>query len=67
MAAKHDAVINELNIKIDKFIKLYMNPHQNDWKLLQNGKISPMSQRETKMLSFKIEVEGSFDATANKP
>ena len=25
MAAKHDAVINELNFKIDKLIKLYIS------------------------------------------
>ena len=36
MAAKHDAVINELNFKIDKLIKLYISPLFNKSSRLDN-------------------------------
>ena len=32
MAAKHDAVINELNFKIDKLIKLYISSLEQNKK-----------------------------------
>ena len=58
MAAKHDAVINELNFKIDKLIKLYIS------SLVQNksldSKIQDLQselenlQRENKDLNNKL-------------
>ena len=48
MAAKHDAVINELNFKIDKLIKLYIS------SLEQNKSLESNLQRENKDLNNKL-------------
>ena len=55
MAAKHDAVINELNFKIDKLIKLYISSLEQNKSL--ESKIQDLQselenlQRENKDLN----------------
>lgn len=50
MAAKHDAVINELNIKIDKLIKLYIS------SLEQNRNLeSTLAELQTELEKVKGE------------
>ena len=57
MAAKHDAVINELNFKIDKLIKLYISSLEQNKSL--ESKIQDLQselenlQRENKDLNNK--------------
>ncbi len=59
MAAKHDAVINELNFKIDKLIKLYISSLEQNKKSGKN-KIQDLQselenlQRENKDLNNKL-------------
>ena len=76
MAAKHDAVINELNFKIDKLIKLYISSLEQNKSL--ESKIQDLQselenlQRENKDLNNKLkttrvanaisEVNGSYEA-----
>jgi len=58
MAAKHDAVINELNFKIDKLIKLYISSLEQNKSL--ESKIQDLQselenlQRENKDLNNKL-------------
>ena len=58
MAAKHDAVINELNFKIDKLIKLYISSLEQNKSL--ESKIQALQselenlQRENKDLNNKL-------------
>ena len=58
MAAKHDAVINELNFKIDKLIKLYISSLEQNKSL--ESKIQDQQselenlQRENKDLNNKL-------------
>ena len=58
MAAKHDAVINELNFKIDKLIKLYISSLEQNKSL--ESKIQDLHselenlQRENKDLNNKL-------------
>ena len=58
MAAKHDAVINELNFKIDKLIKLYISSLEQNKSL--ESKIQYLQselenlQRENKDLNNKL-------------
>lgn len=82
MAAKHDAVINELNFKIDKLIKLYISSLEQNKSL--ESKIQDLQselenlQRENKDLNNKLkttrvasaisEGNGSYGAeNANQP
>ena len=75
MAAKHDAVINELNFKIDKLIKLYISSLEQNKSL--ESKIQDLQselenlQRENKDLNNKLktrvasaisEGNGSYEA-----
>ena len=76
MAAKHDAVINELNFKIDKLIKLYISSLEQNKSL--ESKIQDLQselenlQRENKDLNNKLkttrvasaisEENGSYEA-----
>ena len=76
MAAKHDAVINELNFKIDKLIKLYISSLEQNKSL--ESKIQDLQselenlQRENKDLNNKLkttrvakanlELNGSYEA-----
>ena len=55
MAAKHDAVINELNFKIDKLIKLYISSLEQN-KSLESKMQSELEnlQRENKDLNNKL-------------
>ncbi len=76
MAAKHDAVINELNFKIDKLIKLYISSLEQNKSL--ESKIQDLQseleslQRENKDLNNKLKTtrvasaisggDGSYEA-----
>ncbi len=76
MAAKHDAVINELNFKIDKLIKLYISSLEQNKSL--ESKIQDLLselenlQRENKDLNNKLKTtrvasaisggDGSYEA-----
>lgn len=58
MAAKHDAVVNELNFKIDKFIKLYISSLEQNKSL--EGQMSELKSElerikgENKELNEKL-------------
>lgn len=64
MAAKHDAVINELNFKIDKLIKLYISSLEQNKSL--ESKIQDLQselenlQRENKDLNNKLKNNQSW-------
>ena len=76
MAAKHDAVINELNFKIDKLIKLYISSLEQNKSL--ESKIQDLQteleevQRENKDLTNRLKTtkvasaisggDGSYEA-----
>ena len=76
MAAKHDAVINELNFKVDKLIKLYISSlEQNkglESKLKDLQSELEQVQRENKVLNDKLKTtkvasaisggDGSYEA-----
>ena len=48
MAAKHDAVINELNFKIDKLIKLYISSLEQNKSLKAKYRICNPSLKTCK-------------------
>ncbi len=66
MAAKHDAVINELNFKIDKLIKLYISSLEQNKSL--ESKIQDLQselenlQRENKDLNNKLKTTRAASA-----
>ena len=68
MAAKHDAVINELNFKIDKLIKLYISSLEQNKSL--ESKIQDLQselenlQRENKDLNNKLKATRVASAIA---
>ena len=59
MAAKHDAVINELNFKIDKLIKLYISSLEN---LQRENKDLNNKLKTTRVASAISEGNGSYEA-----
>ena len=67
MAAKHDAVINELNFKIDKLIKLYISSLEQNKSL--ESKIQDLQselenlQRQNKDLNNKLKTTRVASAT----
>ena len=62
MAAKHDAVINELNFKIDKLIKLYIS----SLPLALTGALLSFAPSLVSLLSDKTEAKNSVISIFNK-
>ena len=59
MAAKHDAVINELNFKIDKLIKLYISSLEQNKR---ENKDLNNKLKTTRVASAISEGNGSYEA-----
>lgn len=61
MAAKHDAVINELNFKIDKLIKLYISSLEQNKSL--EGKIQELQSELENMKKEKQDLNDKLKTT----
>ena len=55
MAAKHDAVINELNFKIDKLIKLYISSLEQNKSLEKQPEWLVQFRKGTEVMKRKCE------------